>query len=109
MKKTIYVIAVIFLLAFTSKNFDNKASAIVNQYEGIYIYTDSKPSQEYEYLGTVKPLDRALLVLGVSDSQYTSIRDKLIKSAKKKYPNSDGLILSLTSSSIDKADVIKLK
>lgn len=86
-------------------NYDLKnSSAEVNQVEGLYIFTDSKPVKEYEYLGTVKSNSG-----GFGDSQYTGVRSRIIKNCKKDFPKADGIILYLNSGEADKADAIKFK
>jgi hypothetical protein len=51
---------------------------------------------EYEYIGTVKT------TFGFGDSQYTGIRDKLIKKAKKDFPQADALILHFKTGGSDR-------
>lgn len=82
----------------------NNSTAEVEQMQGLYIFSDSKPVKEYEYLGSVKSNTG-----GFGSPQYTGVRDRLIKNAKKKYPNGEGLILNLKTGSADLADVIKFK
>ena len=91
------------LVAFTVANYEpKKATGEVEQMEGLYIFTDSKPVLEYEYLGTVKA------TFGM-DSQYQGVRDKLIKKAKKDFPSADGLIMQFKSGGTDKCDAFKFK
>lgn len=105
MKKFFYFFAIISLFAFSSIKFDNqKATAIVNQLQGLYIYTDAKPANDFEYLGTVKAKGAAW-----GSGQYTDVRDRFIKAAKKDYPNAEGIILHMHDGGIDRADVIKFK
>jgi len=79
----------------------SKKTAEVESYEGVLIFTDSKPVKEYTYLGTVK-------IVGVlSSGQYEVVRNKLIKLAKKTYPGCEGIILELKDGGTDKADVFK--
>ena len=92
-----------FLVAFTFINYEpKKATAEVEQMQGLYIFTDSKPVLEYEYLGTVK----AAISM---DGQYQGVRDKLIKKAKKDFPTADGLMMQFKSGGTDKCDAIKFK
>jgi len=92
------------ILAFTVANYDpKKSTAEVEQYEGLYVFVDSKPVKEYDYLGTVK----ASMTLG--DTQYTGCRDRMIKKCKKDYPQADGIIITFKSGGADKADAIKFK
>jgi hypothetical protein len=93
--------ALAFKMAYDLKN----SSAEVEQMEGYYIFVDSKPVKEYEYLGTVKGAS----IGGFGDTQYSGIRDNMIKRAKKDYPKADGLIFSFSSSGRDKVDAIKFK
>ena len=96
----------LFLGLFSSVWFSTyepqKKSAEVEQMQGCYIFVDSKPVMEYEYLGTVSAL------VGWS-SQYQSIRDQLLRKAKKEYPNADGLIFHFNAGGADKCDAIKFK
>ena len=68
-KKTIKTILCVCLFAilsgFSAINIYElkNNSAEVNQYQGVYIFTDSKPLKDYKYLGTVK----STLIF---DSQY---------------------------------------
>ena len=108
MKKIIIGCAIGFTLstifAFKVANYQpKKSTAEVEQYQGIYVFSDSKPVNEYEYLGTVQRNTR-----GFGSSQYADVRDGLIKKTKSKYPEADGMILILKSGSADRADVIKI-
>ncbi|MDR2653326.1 MAG: hypothetical protein LBC68_13655 [Prevotellaceae bacterium] len=107
MRKIIYAfitgIAITTLFAFTTQNYmTSNRTAEVNRYENLYIFTDCVPVSDYEYLGTVK------LTVAWS-GQYQGIRDKLIKKAKKEYPEAEGLIFNFYDGGTDKADVIKFK
>lgn len=106
----ILVLAFILISILTSGvNTDNaptsneKGLAEVNRVEGYYIFTDSKPVQDYEYLGTIKG--------GVTftSGQYEPVRNVLIRKAKKRYPKADGLILHLKDGGTDRADAIYFK
>jgi hypothetical protein len=79
-----------------------KNTAEVEQYQGVFVFTDSKPVSEYDFLGSVKG--------GISLSgQYSSVRDNLIKRAKKEYPNADALIMHFSTGGTDRCDAIKYK
>lgn len=109
MKKTLLFAAVaafLSLSAFTVKTaYDlKKSTAEVDQVEGVYIFTDSRPASEYEYVGTVQTG-----AISMGDSQYIGVRDRLIKKAKKDFPNADGLIFEFRSGKRDKVDAIKFK
>lgn len=104
-KNSLLVIASICIIGSMSFKFAydaKRATAEVEQMQGIYIFTDSKPVMEYEYLGTVK-------VSFALSGQYQDIRDKLIKKAKNDFPNADGLIMQFKSGGSDKCDAIKFK
>jgi hypothetical protein len=96
-------ITISMLIAFKASDFVSKEStAEVNKVEGLYIFTDSKPVMPYDSIGTVE--------LGfVSGTQYESIKANLIKRARKKYPNADGLIFNLKKKGLDNCSVIKFK
>jgi len=79
-----------------------KASAVVNQVEGIYVYTDCKPVLDYEYIGTIKSSF-------AGTGQYYQVRNKLLKKCKKEYPNADAIVIRFNTNGVDKADVIKFK
>lgn len=89
------------------------ASAEVQQVQGYYIFTDSKPVSEYSYLGTVTP--KVVQVgqqvsggegLAVCELTYTQLRDDLIKQAKKKFKDFNAIIINPAES---KGEVIKIK
>jgi len=95
-----------FLLGFTSSQYVLKRNtAEVNQRAGFYLFVDSEPMADYEYLGTVK----VSLGFDEFDVQYSNVRDRLIKKARKKYPEANGLILTFTTGGEDKADCIRFK
>src|SRR5688572_6745184 len=100
MRKFILPIIVITLVAFSGKFTADNSTASVNQVQGCYIFVDSKPIAEYEYLGTVE-------VRRVNyGSQYQPVRDALIKEAKKKYPSANGIVFHFFNGGRDKADAI---
>ncbi|GIV26866.1 MAG: hypothetical protein KatS3mg027_0680 [Bacteroidia bacterium] len=109
MKKVVLgglIMVVIYgLFSFKVKyNYEPKVNtAEVDQYEGLYVFVDSKPVREYEYLGTEK------VVLTFGSGQYRDIRDKLIKKVKKEYPQANGIIFHFNENASDKADAIKIK
>jgi len=100
--REVFIICVIGLLIGLSATLLNKENAIaeVNQQQGFYLFVDSKPKADYDFLGTVK------FSFGFS-TQYQSVRDGLIKKARKKFPDGDGIIFYFNNGGIDKADVIK--
>lgn len=108
MKKLIYPFICALLIfssiaatvAYEAKN----STAEVEQYEGIFIFTDSKPVKEYDYLGTIKGPS-----ITWDGGQYFGLRNSLIKKCKKDYPSANALILHPNNNGFDKADVIKFK
>lgn len=101
MKKVFLVLmaaVTILLTAFTVSS--DKGTAKVEQVEGMYIFMLSKPTAEYEYLGTVK---KSLAWTGKPEEMLNSI----VKKVKKEYPKADGIIF--TTIAMDKADAVKFK
>ena len=96
------------ILSFTQRPtiYDARQNtAEVEQIQGLYVFVDSKPVLEYDYLGTINGTGgRASL-----NPQYTVVRDILLKRAKKDYPTADGIILHLNAGGRDRCDVIKFK
>lgn len=100
MKKLILIafIAVGTLTAF--RLISNKTTATVDQQQGVAIFMLSKPTSDYEYLGSVK---KAAAWTGQPSEMLSGVLKKL----KKEYPQADGIIF--TSIDMDKADAIKFK
>lgn len=96
-------ISVTILFAFKVANFlPNASTAEVNNIEGFYIFTDSKPLMPYDSIG--------VLEIGfVSDTQYESIRGSFVKKARSKFPNANGLIMKFDKKGVDKCIVVKMK
>lgn len=84
----------------------SKKTAEVQKQLGLYVFTDCEPVMEYEKLGEVK----AGSALAWSAS-YGSMRDALIKKAKKEYPNADAILCYPETDGMTsvRADVIKFK
>jgi len=92
------------LFAFTVMNYEpKKSTGEVEQLQGLYIFVDSKPVKEYEYLGSVKS------TISLGDSQYTGVRDRIIKKAKKDFPQADAIMITFKTGGSDQADAIKFK
>lgn len=92
------LVVAIGVVSFTQQN--PKALAEVQQMQGLYVFTDSKPLAEYEYMGTVKtgPM--------VVSAKHRAIMGTLLENARKEYPEGNGIILSEDYFS---ADVIRFK
>lgn len=93
---------IFMVLLGTTTNKDN-ALARVNKKQGVYLFTDCEPVQDYEYLGTVKA------GLTFTSGQYEAVRDVLIKKTLKKYPNANGIIFHFYDGGVDKADAIQFE
>jgi hypothetical protein len=103
MKAVIMLFAYSLLLSFTVYEYQIKPStAEAIQVQGLYIFTDSKPVSDYEYLGTVN-------VSMSMSGQYNDVKNSLIKKTKKDFPNAEAIIITLVTGSSDKADVIRFK
>jgi hypothetical protein len=83
------------------ENAENKNQAKVTQYQGLYLFVDCEPINKTKYLGTIKSK------MSFSSSQYSSLRDKMIKKCKKDFPDAEGLILKFVSGGTDTGDAIK--
>lgn len=95
--------SITFLFAFKVANYLTKPStAEVNNINGYYIFTDSKPVMPYDSMGTVE-------IGFVTGTQYESIREHLIKRAKNKFPDANGLIMQFDKKGVDRCTVIKIK
>lgn len=75
----------------------------VEQYQGVYIFVDSKPVGETEYLGTVKKS------IGLRGGQYTVLRAALIKKCKGQFKDAQGLLLKFVEGGADMGDAVKFK
>lgn len=101
-KQIIFFFSGILLMFLLSSGYENyvasKQTANVNQKMGLYIFTDSKPVKEYEYMGTISA--------GITvNGYYDEVINSIIKRAKKDYPQAEGIIFISNS----KAEVIKFK
>lgn len=85
------------------ENATNKNHAKANQYQGLYIFVDSEPLDETEYIGTIKSR------MSLSGDQYVSVRDKLIRKCKSDHKDAKGLIIKFVSGGTDTGDAIKFK
>lgn len=106
MRKNTFLVLTALLFCFMFSAFNQETEfknemASVNQIEGLYVFTDSEPLAETEYLGTVKN------IISLGSPQYTNIRDKLVRKAKKDFPDCDAVILRFTTGGSDKADAVK--
>ena len=101
MKNKILFGAVLLIALLTAFKFapNNNGNATVEQIEGIYVYSFSKPTEPNEYLGTVKGGNNGF-------NEPSGMITKLIREAKKKYPGVQGVIVAPDN---NKADCVKFK
>lgn len=98
-----FCLGIIAMVMMASTQEIKKNHAEVTQLQGLFIFTDSKPMGEYEYLGTAKSKT------SFSGTQYTDVRDRLIKKVKEDFPQAEGVIFNFKAGSTDTADAIKFK
>lgn len=84
------------------KSTEDKGIASVKNHNGYYCFIDCSPIAEYDALGVVKTKGH------IPNTLYASIRDNLIKQAQKKYPESNGIIITLIEGHKDIAECITL-
>ncbi|HAF30562.1 MAG TPA: hypothetical protein DCG75_16080 [Bacteroidales bacterium] len=110
MKKLLIVFSALALITLVSATLPgdiDKSIAKVNQSQGFYLFADCDPVAEYEYLGTVKN-KVGMSELGVGNDDYETVKGRLIKKAKKEFPDGDGIIFDFSKDK-GQADVIKFK
>ena len=105
--KTKYIFTIICFITSISI-YSQKNLAEVNKINGIYIFTDSKPVEDYDVLGEIKA-DESDKDIRISGAQYTSVRDNLINNSRLANYNVEGLILNLVNGGTEKAIMIKFK
>jgi hypothetical protein len=98
-------ITLLTLVSFTVATYEvKKATAEVEQIDGYYIFINSKPVMDFDYMGTVKEH-----TVSIAYSDVTEIRDKLLRRVKKLYPNADALIFTFKDGQKEKVDAVKFK
>ena len=100
MKAKIIVIAAIVGLTMGFQVAADKSTATVDQMQGLYVFIQSKPKADFEYLGTVK---KSIALTGKPQEMLNS----MVKKVKNDYPQADGIIF--TSVDMYKADAVKFK
>ena len=83
------------------KEGEEKSKCRVNRQQGLYVFCDCKPVQEYDKLGEI-------VGAGGLSSLYSDLRNRLIKKVMKKYKAADGIIINLVEGGRDRADAIQL-
>lgn len=107
-------LTVIILFAFSSVKFDNqKATAIVNQEHGLYVFADSRPTKEYQLIGSLvsKRVIQDAKSFQSYDLSYIQLKDEIFrqleqKKNKEKFAGAEAIIIYPDQ---QKADVIKFK
>jgi hypothetical protein len=79
---------------------ENVDYALVQQYQGVYIFIDCTPVKQTTYIGTVSAKRSP------KGPQYTPVRDNLIKIGKKKFKTAQAFILKLVVGAADTGDAI---
>lgn len=103
--RKIFLAALLIFVGISWKNSSDNSLAKANQVQGLYIFTDSTPMGEYEYLGTVKNSG----AVSFRSGQYEPVRNSLIKKVKDDYPSATGIIFHFLKGGSDKADAIRFK
>jgi hypothetical protein len=87
------------LIKFKNPSEDHSL-ARAKRYSGVYVFCDSDPITQFDYLGNLKGKFTFL-------PQYCTLRDDFIKKCTRKYKNAQGLVLHLVSGGKDTAEAIK--
>lgn len=105
MKKLVILLSICILGAFgfAYKTLSDHRSAQVDQMQGVNVFVNSEPIDEFEYLGTVKS------EMSFGSTQFSDVRDRLLKKLKKEFPTADGAIFRFKTGAADQADAIRFK
>jgi hypothetical protein len=85
------------------ENSTKNSQSKVNQYQGVNVFVDSEPLNDFEYVGSVLDKGKSNIF------QYNELRDKLIAVCKKEIMNSKAIVLKLVYGGTDTGDVVKFK
>lgn len=97
--KTSAAALIVATILFSSFKLISEHKASPAQLQGLYIYYQSTPAEDYNYIGTIKA--------GVTfNGQPEEMINSLIKQTVKKYPSAEGIIIT---PAMDKADAISYK
>lgn len=114
MKKLFIIAAALATVSFAGKNyFASLSTAEVNQVQGYYIFTDSKPAGSYEYIATIKvggaQLGKQVGGSGIClcEMTYSQFRDETIRLAKKKHKDQGNAIILSTDG--NSGDLVTIK
>jgi len=104
-----YILLSLILISFQKVGLCQNNIALVNKLQGLYIFNDCLPTNEYEIIGEISTDGFSDKEIINSKGQYAPVRDFLIKTARQVNYLADGLILSLVNGGSDKATIIKFK
>jgi hypothetical protein len=103
----IFTFTILSFACFSQNCKPKKGEAKVLQADnGLYVFVDSTPTVEYKVLGTVKAGSTAGKLF-VDAAEYPEKRDRLIKKAKKEFPEAEGVIIYFKELGSDTAEAIK--
>ena len=103
-KQLIYLlacIAIVFATASFTATVMSEKPATVEMYQGVYVFARCKPTEKYDYLGTVKT---GAIVKNFRAGYLIAL---LVKKSKEDFP--DGNALIFTDEDMLEADVVKMK
>jgi hypothetical protein len=114
MKRLLFLLAVAIVTLTATTNINEKSFATVNQEQGLFIFTDSKPNADYEVIATLKAKSmtadlKTLQPLGglyYEDLKNDIFRQIGKKKNRDKFEKANALIIYPDQ---QKADVIKFK
>lgn len=113
MKQLLFLLILFSATAFTTKIFSTKETAIVNREGGIYIFTDCKPSAEYEVIDvcTSAKVNMDLKTFESTGLDYEQLKEEILRQLKQKknaerFKGAEAVIIY---PNLQKADVIKFK
>ena len=95
----LFVLPLSYTLSLIGAQNDISICRVVKN-SGIYIFCDSDPITQYDYLGNLKGKHTLM-------PQYSTLRDDFVKKCAKKYKDAKGIILHLVSGGKDTAEAIK--
>jgi len=78
----------------------DKDLAKVNSHQGVLVFTDCQPVQQYTFIGKIKGA-------GGLSTDYNALRDKLCKKCKQRFKETQGMIPHFVTGGSDSAEAIK--
>ncbi len=112
MKRIFFLLACVISIEATAQDCPPaKGDATVPQVQGVYIFSGLQPKHSYKFLGQVKTGSGFVKVMFGEDgesSENTKI-EKLVKRAKKEFPETEAIIIRFSKDASDKADCVKFE